>query len=333
MTSPAQHREVLGDEFAAAKAPRLASGPIAVLPADSDAGLFRDAVTRAGGNVEPLSADTRGLLWLSYAHADQLATVLEENPQITWVQLPWAGVDAYSQILVAHGGPDRVFTSAKGAFAQPVAEHALAMVLALLRAFPRRARLTAWDERVLGTSLYGRNVTIVGAGGIARELMRLMEPFDVSVTIVRRSDHPVAGAARTLTSDRLAEALPDCDALVIAAALTPQTTHLMSTREFSLLKPGAVVVNVARGPLIDSQALAAALHNETIAGAALDVTDPEPLPAGHALWRAPNILITPHQADTPDMTAPLLAVRIEHNVRAFLGNAPFVGVVDTSAGY
>ena len=288
---------------------------------------------RGGGSVEPLSPRTRGLLWLSDARADQLATVLDENPKITWVQLPWAGVDAYSQILAAHGTPNRVFTSAKGAFAQPVAEHALAMVLALLRAFPRRARLTEWDERVLGTSLYGRHVTIVGAGGIARELMRLMAPFDVSVTIVRRSDHPVAGAVRTLTSDRLAEALPECDVLVIAAALTPQTTHLISTREFALLTPGTVVVNVARGALIDSQALAVALHNGQIAGAALDVTDPEPLPVGHPLWVAPNILITPHQADTPEMTAPLLAVRIEQNVRAFLGETPFVGVVDTSAGY
>lgn len=333
MSGAAQHREVLGDEFAAANVAPVASGPIAILPAESDPGLFREAVTRAGGTVEPLSPRTRGLLWLSYSRADQLATVLEQNPQITWVQLPWAGVDAYAQTLASHGGGDRVFTSAKGAFAQPVAEHALAMVLALLRAFPRRARLTQWDERVLGTSLYGLRVTIVGAGGIARELMRLMAPFDVSVTIVRRSDHAVAGAVRTLTSDRLSEALPDCDVLVIAAALTPQTTHLVSTGEFALLKHGAVVVNVARGALVDSQALASALHNATIAGAALDVTDPEPLPAGHPLWSAPNILITPHQADTPDMTAPLLAVRIERNVRAFLGNAPFVGVVDTSAGY
>jgi phosphoglycerate dehydrogenase-like enzyme len=75
------------------------------------------------------------------------------------------------------------------------------------------------------------------------------------------------------------------------------------------------------------------LRNGLIAGAALDVTDPEPLPGGHPLWSAPNILITPHQADTPDMTAPLLAVRIEHNVRAFLGEGRFVGVVDASAGY
>jgi phosphoglycerate dehydrogenase-like enzyme len=99
------------------------------------------------------------------------------------------------------------------------------------------------------------------------------------------------------------------------------------------MKPEAVVVNIARGPLIDAAALDHALRNQLIAGAALDVTDPEPLPEGHPLWTAPNILITPHQADTPEMIAPLLAVRIEHNVRAFLSDGRFVGVVDSSAGY
>ncbi|MCF8540794.1 MAG: D-isomer specific 2-hydroxyacid dehydrogenase family protein [Aurantimicrobium sp.] len=295
--------------------------------------MFRAAVERAGGVVAPLSEDTRGLIWLTYARADQLSATLEANPQILWVQLPWAGVDAFAAPVRDHARADRVFTSAKGAYAQPVAEHALGMIIALLRAFPRRARLTAWDERIIGTSLYARRVTIVGAGGIARELMRLLAPFNVSITIVRRTDHPVADAEQTLTADRLPEVLGTTDVLVIAAAHTAETTHLISTREFERMKPEAVVVNIARGPLIDGAALEHALRNGVIAGAALDVTDPEPLPEGHPLWSAPNILITPHQADTPEMTAPLLAVRIEHNVRAFLGDGRFVGVVDSSAGY
>jgi phosphoglycerate dehydrogenase-like enzyme len=232
-----------------------------------------------------------------------------------------------------HARADRVFTSAKGAYAQPVAEHALGMTIALLRAFPRRARLTRWDDQMIGTSLYGRRVTIVGAGGIAREMMRLLAPFDVAITIVRRTDHPVDGAEQTLTTDRLPDVLDTTDVLVIAAAHTAETRHLISTREFERMKPAAVVVNIARGPLIDAAALEHALRNQLIAGAALDVTDPEPLPEGHPLWTAPNILITPHQADTPEMIAPLLAVRIEHNVRAFLGDGRFVGVVDASAGY
>ena len=333
MTTPAQHRHVLGDEFAAASAPRVTPGDVAVEPQTGDSAMFRAAVERAGGVVAPLSETTRGLIWLTYARDVELSATLEAHPNISWVQLPWAGVDAFTGTLNAHAPSDRVFTSAKGAFAQPVAEHALGMIIALLRAFPRRARLTAWDERVIGTSLYGLRVTIVGAGGIARELMRLLAPFDVSITIVRRADHPVDGAEQTLTTDRLTDVLETTDVLVIAAAHTAQTTHLISTHEFERMKPEAVVVNIARGPLIDAAALDHALRNGLIAGAALDVTDPEPLPEGHPLWSAPNILITPHQADTPDMTAPLLAVRIEHNVRAFLGDGRFVGVVDASAGY
>ena len=94
-----------------------------------------------------------------------------------------------------------------------------------------------------------------------------------------------------------------------------------------------MLVNIARGPLVDPDALVAALNSEKLFGAALDVTEPEPLPDGHPLWTAQNILITPHMADTPDMTAPLLAERIRTNVAAFLGGERFTGVVDPSVGY
>lgn len=326
-----QHREVRGDERASMTAPHVDAGPIALLPEGDD--FFQDAIERGGGVVAGLTKETRGLLWLSYPRAAELEAVLAESPQITWVQLPYAGVDAFAGTLQRHGGTERVFTSAKGAFAQPVAEHALAMTLALLRAFPRRARLTTWDREVIGTSLYGLEVTIIGAGGIARELVRLLAPFGVNVTVVRRLAQRVPGAARTVTVDRLNESLVSADVVVIAAAHTDETRHMLSATEFELMKPTSVLVNVARGPLVDTDALVAALTGEHIAGAALDVTDPEPLPSGHPLWSAPNILITPHQADTPDMTAPLLAVRVEHNVRAFLGNGQFIGVVDPVAGY
>lgn len=327
-----QHRAVLSDEPERdAGAWRPTPGAVSVLPEET--ALFVDAVAAAGGVVAPLSPATRGLIWLSYARAAELGDVLAENPQIGWVQLPWAGVDAFSDVLTRHQRPDLLVTSAKGAYAQPVAEHALALILASLRVLPARARARSWNSVPAGTSLYGRSVLIIGAGGIARELIRLLEPFGTHIVVVRRSSEPVPGAARTAPVGRLNAELPAADIVVVAAALTGDTRHLLGAAELALMAQTAHLVNIARGPLVDTDALVAALATGAIAGAALDVTDPEPLPDGHPLWDEPRCLITPHMADTPEMTAPLLAERIRLNVAALLGNGPFVGAVDPVAGY
>ena len=127
--------------------------------------------------------------------------------------------------------------------------------------------------------------------------------------------------------------LATSDVVVVAAALTGGTRHLIGRAELELMRASAVLVNIARGPLLDTDALVNALAAGAIAGAALDVTDPEPLPQGHPLWAEPRCLITPHSADTPEMTAPLLAERIRLNVDAFLTDGRFVGVVDPRIGY
>ncbi|TFC01834.1 hydroxyacid dehydrogenase [Cryobacterium adonitolivorans] len=327
-----QHREVLSDEPERdADAWRPAPGAVTILPAET--ALFADAVGRAGGAVAPLSPATRGLIWLSYDRAAELGEVLAENPQIGWVQLPWAGVDAFADVLSRHQRADLLVTSAKGAYAQPVAEHALALILASLRVLPERARARSWNVAPAGASLYGRSVLIIGAGGIARELIRLLEPFGTHIVVMRRSSQPVPGAARTVPVGQLTAELPLADVVVVAAALTGDTRHLLGVAELALMAPTAHLVNIARGPLVDTDALVAALAAGALAGAAIDVTDPEPLPDGHPLWNEPRCLITPHMADTPEMTAPLLAERIRRNVAALLGNGPFVGVVDLVAGY
>lgn len=293
------------------------------------------AVVAGGGELVPLGPQTRGLIWLSYGGTDALDSTLNSHPAIGWVQLPYAGVDAFAELLGSYASrPLPLWTSAKGAYSQPVAEHALTLVLALLRVIPQRARASSWPVTPkAGTSLFGLSVVIVGAGGIAIELIRLLEPFGVRVTIVRRSVGAVAGAARSVTSDRLLEVLVDADVVVLAAASTSATRHLFDAGVFAAMKRSAVLVNIARGDLIDTDALIAALESEEIAGAGLDVTDPEPLPEGHPLWSAPNILITPHTADTPEMTVPLLAERIRINVAAFVGEGRFVGIVDPGVGY
>lgn len=330
--SRSHHTAVLAVEATALpEDQRPEPGPIAVLPQPSQ--RFVDAVESAGGTVEPLSARTRGVVWLSNTQAADFPAVLHAHPGIGWVQLPWAGVDAFADVLATEDRPGLIWTSAKGAYAQPVAEHALVLSLALLRVIPKRVRARSWATEQEGRSLYGLDVVIVGAGGIAIELMRLLEPFGVRVTIVRRSASPVEGAVRTVTADRLTEVLPSADLVVVAAALTGGTRHLFGAEQFAAMKDTAYLVNIARGGLVDTDALLAALRSGTIAGAGIDVTDPEPLPDGHPLWDEPNIIITPHQADTPEMTAPLLAERIRLNVRAFLDDGRFVGVVDPAAGY
>ena len=327
-----RHRAVAGAPGGATPpSAAVVPGPIAIMPT-SDPGVT-EAVRRGGGVIAPLSPETRGIVWVASSGADELAAVLDANPAVSWVQLPWAGVDAFSGVLHEFRDDGRVWTSAKGAYAQPVAEHALTLALALMRVLPRRIRATTWQADEIGRSLYCARVVIVGAGGVALELLRLLTPFDVDVTIVRRQHAAVSGAARTLPSTRLAEALEDAEVVFVAAALTHASHRLIGRAELATLAPGAILVNVARGALVDTDSVLDALESGRLGGVGLDVTDPEPLPEGHPLWAARDCIITPHVADTDDMTAPLFAERVAVNVRAFLGGGDFVGRIDPTVGY
>jgi phosphoglycerate dehydrogenase-like enzyme len=330
VTSHAPHRAVDAGPVEPLPAERRPEpGPIVVLP--SPEAQFVAAVEAGGGTVAELSAATRGLVWLDYLAPERLGSALNAHPGIRWVQLPWAGVDLFSRVMREH--PDLLWTSAKGAYAQPVAEHAFALTLALLRLIPQRVLATSWPQKREGTSLFGLTVVVVGAGGVALEYIRMLQAFEAKVIVVRRTEQAVAGAERTVTADRLLEVLPEADVVMLGAALTEGSANLIGAAELAAMKRTAYLVNVARGGLIDQDALVAALRDGTIAGAGLDVTVPEPLPDGHPLWSEPKVIITPHSADTPAMIAPLLAERIRLNVQAFLGDGRFVGIVDPLGGY
>jgi phosphoglycerate dehydrogenase-like enzyme len=241
-----------------------------------------------------------------------------------------AGVEA----VAAAGGllPDRTWTCAKGSYAEPVAEHALLLAQAGLRLLPERIRARTWG-RPAGTSLYDRRVTILGGGGITGELLRLLAPYRVEATVVRRRPDPVPGAARTVATDALASVLPGASVVFVALALTPETIGIIGAPELEAMDGAAFLVNVARGRHVDTEALADALAAGAIAGAGLDVTEPEPLPDGHRLWAEPRCIITPHTADTWDMIKPLLARRITANVAHFSAGEPLEGLVDPTSGY
>jgi phosphoglycerate dehydrogenase-like enzyme len=306
----------------------VSAGPLRIAVGPRPAAWAAEAIRRGGGEPVTLDQDPVGLVWTDGAAMDALRGAL--RPGISWVQLPQAGIErVFEAGVIDHA---RRWTSAKGAYADPVAEHALALVLAGLRLLKVRARASSWGKPA-GVSLFGQPVTIVGGGGIATVLLRLLEPFGTPVTVVRRQAVSLPGAARTLGPDQLAEALAGARAVVLTPALTPETRGMIGPAELAAMEPYAWLVNVGRGGLVDTGALVHALRTGQIGGAALDVTDPEPLPDGHPLWALPNCLITPHTADTEEMTRPLLAVRIAENVRRLTAGQELVGLVDPDLGY
>jgi phosphoglycerate dehydrogenase-like enzyme len=305
------------------------SGPrVAVKP--SPAPFATDAVVAGGGTVVEDAALAEGLVWLDPFRIADLAEVLHTASDVRWVQLPFAGIERVVEAGLLDG--DRIWTSAKGAFAEPVAEHALALSLAGLRQLHERARATSWGQPA-GLSLFDRRVTILGGGGITMALLRLLEPFRTEATVVRRKPDAVPGAAHTVPASELGAVLPGSLLVILALALTPETVHIIGKDELACMDETSWLVNVARGRHVDTDALAAALADGSIGGAALDVTDPEPLPDGHPLWGAPNCLITPHTANTFDMVIPFLAERIRVNVAHLRDGEPLEGLVDTDAGY
>jgi phosphoglycerate dehydrogenase-like enzyme len=303
---------------------RIAIGP-------SPADFAVDAVIEGGATVVPVGEEADGLVWLSPRHLDELGRVLAGQPGIRWVQLPFAGVEE----AMASGVIDdsRDWTCAKGCYAKPVAEHALMLALSGLREMPTRITATSWGPPA-GKTLYGADVTILGGGGITEELLRLLAPFDVRATVVRRQPGiPVPGASRVVGQDDLASVLPGALVVFLALALTPATTGIIGAAELDLIGPSGWLVNVARGGHVDTDALVAALEEGRLGGAALDVTEPEPLPDGHPLWSQPRCIITPHTADTWEMVLPPLRARILGNVAHFVAGEPLEGMVDPHAGY
>lgn len=300
---------------------------IAVEPSSGRHDSLVEAVRAGGGQVvEP--AEAEGLVWADPARADLYPEVIAAAPAVRWVQLPYAGIEPF----LHHLDHERTWTCGKGVYAPPVAEHALALALAGLRHVAGYARARRW-ERPHGRNLLGARVTVLGGGEITASFAELVAPFDAELTVVRRRPDPFPGAVRTLTTDRLDEALPGADVVLLALALTPETTGLVDARRLALMEPHAWLVNVARGRHVVTDDLVAALRTGTIGGAALDVTDPEPLPEGHPLWSLPNAIVTPHIANTPEMGVPLLAARVTENVRRFGAGEPLLGLVDVDAGY
>jgi phosphoglycerate dehydrogenase-like enzyme len=286
-----------------------------------------EAIAAAGGELVDVD-DAEALVWTDPFDAEALRRLLASHEPIRWVQLPFAGVDRFAALF----DDGRTWTSTKGAYSEAVAEHALALGLAGLRQLPRRARASSWGEQA-GVRLAGGRVTVLGGGGITEAFLRLLAPFDVESIVVRRHVAPVPGASQVVGPDELHASLDGARLVVLALALTPETKGIIGGPELDRMAPEAWLVNVARGAHVVTDDLVSVLRAGTIGGAALDVTDPEPLPDGHPLWDLDNCLITPHTANTWEMAEPMFAARIGANVGRWQRKEPLLGQVDLALGY
>jgi phosphoglycerate dehydrogenase-like enzyme len=295
---------------------------------------YEAAVIAGGGVLATLENGATGLVWTDSQGVAALTDHLEAHPQVNWVQLPFAGVDNFKVLFeqLVDQGRSITITSAKGSYREPVAEHALMLALALARAIPERLAAKTWGRKFAAT-LFDANVLIVGGGGIANELIRLIKPFRPSISVVRREVQPMPDNVRVAGLDQFDELLPKADFVFLACALTEETRGLMNSARFALMQDSAYLVNIARGPVVVTGDLEAALRGGQLAGAGIDVTDPEPLPDSHTLWSAPNLIITPHSADTPEMCVRLLSTRIAANVANLISARPLEGLVNLEIGY
>lgn len=294
---------------------------------------YVEAIEASGGKVSQLDPDVQALVWTDYARADLLSDALAANPQLKFVQLPFAGVDAFSKLIADY--PGITFTSAKRSYSEPVAEHALMLCMALGRVIPERVRATSWGKKH-ADSLFDAEVVIVGGGGIAQQLVELLAPMRSLVTVIRkRPREPFDNSqhSRVAGFDELDESLARAQFVILACALTPETRFLFNAERFKLMRKDSYLVNVARGEIVNQEDLVQALKSAEIAACATDVTYPEPLPDDHEMWGVENLLITPHTADTMPIVTRLFALRLQENVTAWLTGGEPVGIVDPGLGY
>jgi D-2-hydroxyacid dehydrogenase (NADP+) len=268
--------------------------------------------------------------------------VFPSAARLRWVQSPAVGVGSlmFPELLAS----DVVITTARGIRARSMAEHILGVTIALARRLPAAIRAQTahrWAQDELEgeaadvRTLHGQRMGIVGLGAIGRELVAIAAPFGFRITAIRRraAEPPPPGVDAVWPPDRLHDLLEQSDVVVIAAPHTPETKRLIGRAQLDRIKRGALLINVARGKMIDDDAVIAALHDGRLGGAALDVFSQEPLEPSSPYWDMPNVIVTPHVSGAlRDYWTPLVALFSE-NLRRFDRGDALLNVVDKTAGY
>lgn len=268
------------------------------------------------------------------------AEFIAKAPNLVWVQSMSAGVERFVALGPLVENDKIVLTNMRAAHGPAIADHAFAMLLTLTRGMRGHERDQArgvWGEGSDGArpiALSGRTMLVVGLGGIGGEVAQRAHGFGMRVIATRRTDTPAPEYIERVggPGDLLAM-LPEADVVAVCVPLTAETQKMFGAEAFAAMKPGSYLINVGRGRVVETVALVAALKSGRLAGACLDVTDPEPLPAGHELWGMENVVITPHSsADAPE-TERRRWVLYKENVRRFGAGEVLLNVVDKRAGY
>ncbi|MBV9400700.1 MAG: D-2-hydroxyacid dehydrogenase [Bryobacterales bacterium] len=324
MPNPASTLLVIADP----KAPFLSG--LAKLPSD-----VRVVVSTDPGELKNRAAEADAILY-AYHDGELVSSILPIASRLRWIHSLWTGVEGLmKRELLAHPAP---LTNGRGVFRWPLADWAIAAMLFF--AFDFRRVLEQQDEQVWravhGTSLHGRTLGIVGYGAIGSAAAARAKPFGVKIAAYRRRSELYASDGLVDSSygpGQLKELMAASDYVLVGLPLTPETRGLVGEAEIAAMKANAVIINVGRGPAIDEAALICALEAGRIRGAALDVFNTEPLPAGHPFWRMKNVLLSPHTADRVDgFLEPAIDCFLQ-NMDRFHKGEPLRNVVDKHAGY
>ena len=270
---------------------------------------------------------------------------LKKATNLAWVQARSAGVDRYLKNEVLMNSDQITFSNQRAIHGPAIAEHSMAMLLSLtrnLRYYSDKQHAEEWMRRSREPdptlnkpiALQGKTMFVVGLGGIGSEIAERANAFGMRVIGTRRSDKPSADYIEKVGKpDDLLKMLPEADVVALAVPLTKETKGLINTEALKVMKKGSYLINIARGEVVDTEALIEALNSKQLAGAGLDVTSPEPLPKGHPLWSTPNVVITPHMASNSVVTDTRRSALFHENLRRFASGEPLLNVVNKELGY
>ena len=265
--------------------------------------------------------------------------MITAGKNLKWVQVMSAGVE---NVLMRPGSDaiknsNIILTNNKIVQGPEIADHAFALLLYTTRqinVFEKKKEQELWQGPFRGIELRGKTAVIIGVGGIGTQIALRAYAFGMTVIGVDPEDKPfVPYVSRYVKPDQLDEVIPEADVVFISAPDTAKSHKMMGMHEFDLMKQNSYFIAVSRGGIYDMNGLVKALDSKKLSGAGVDVTDPEPLPKGHPLWKFDNVMITPHIAGRSDRDNARMTGTIKENIRRFGEGMPLINVVDKQKGY